>query len=267
MGGRLQDRVAIITGAGSVGPGWGNGKATAVRFAEEGSKIFATDINLDAAAETKKLITDAGGTCVTHIADITKTENVKALVGACMDEFGRIDILHNNVGGSMPGGPADMPEDVWQDQIDHNLTHIYLMCRYVLPIMEEQGKGVIINMSSTSGIRYSGHPHTAYAATKAAIIQFSRSVAIQYAKKGIRCNSILPGLMHTPMVEARLAGHRAGGDVDKIVADRNAAIPMGWAGDGRDTANAALFLASDEARFITATEIIVDGGRSAASPY
>ena len=169
--------------------------------------------------------------------------------------------------GAMPGGPAEMPEDIWQKQIDHNLTHVYLMCRYILPIMEKQEKGVIINMSSTSGIRYSGHDHAAYAATKAAIIQFTRSIALQYAKKGIRCNSILPGLMHTPMIEARLANHRTGGDIAKLIEDRNNAVPMGWMGDGRDTANAALFLASDEARFITATEIIVDGGRSAASPY
>ena len=267
MTGRLQDRIAIITGAGSVGPGWGNGKATAVRFAQEGGKIFAVDLNPEAAEETRKIITDAGGICVTHVADVADTDQVQALVKTCMGEFGCIDILHNNVGGSMPGGPADMPEDVWQGQIDHNLTHVYLMCRYVLPIMEVQGKGVIINMSSTSGIRYSGHPHAAYAATKAAIIQFSRSVAIQYAKKGIRCNTILPGLMHTPMVEARLAGHRTGGDVTKLIEDRNNAVPMGFMGDGRDTANAALFLASDEARFITATEIVIDGGRSAASPY
>lgn len=267
MTGRLQDRVAIITGAGSVGLGWGNGKATAVRFAQEGAKIFAVDINPDAVAETAGIIEGEGGTVATHVTDITKSENVQALVKACMDAYGRIDILHNNVGGSHPGGPADMPEDVWQSQIDHNLTHVYLMCRYVLPIMEKQGKGVVINMSSTSGIRYSGHVHAAYAATKAAIIQLSRIIALQYAKKGIRCNSILPGLMHTPMVEARLAKHRTGGDIEKIVAERNAAVPMGFMGDGMDTANAALFLASDEARFITATEIIVDGGRSAASPY
>ena len=133
--------------------------------------------------------------------------------------------------------------------------------------MEKQNKGVIINMSSTSGIRYSGHDHAAYAATKAAIIQFTRSIALQYAKKGIRCNSILPGLMHTPMVEARLAKQRTSGDVEKLIEERNNAVPMGWMGDGRDTANAALFLASDESRFITATEIIIDGGRSAASPY
>lgn len=267
MTGRLQDRIAIITGAGSVGPGWGNGKATAVRFAQEGAKIFAVDLNADAVEETRRLIAEEGGVCVTRVADVADTDQAQALVKACMDEFGRIDILHNNVGGSMPGGPADMPEDVWQDQIDHNLTHVYLMCRYVLPIMEEQGAGVVINISSTSAIRYSGHDHAAYAATKAAVIQLSRSIALQYAKKGIRCNSILPGLMHTPMVEARLAGHRTGGDAAKLIEDRNNAVPMGWMGDGRDTANAALFLASDEARFITATEIIVDGGRSAASPY
>jgi len=267
MSGRLHDRVAIITGAGSVGPGWGNGKATAVRFAQEGAKIFAVDLNPGAAEETRKMIADEGGTCVTHTADVADTDQVQALVKACMDEFGRIDILHNNVGGSMPGGPADMPEDVWQGQIDHNLTHVYLMCRYVLPIMEAQESGVVINISSTSGIRYSGHTHAAYAATKAAIIQLSRTIALQYAKKGIRCNSILPGLMHTPMVEARLAGARTGGDARKLIKDRNAAVPMGFMGDGMDTANAALFLASDEARFITATEIIVDGGRSAASPY
>ena len=267
MKGRLQDQTAIITGAGSVGPGWGNGKATAVRFAEEGAKIFAVDINEEAVEETRSLITGSAGICTSHVADVADTEQVQEIVQKCINEFGRIDILHNNVGGSMPGGPAEMSEETWQAQIDHNLTHVYLMCRYVLPIMERQGKGVIINISSTSGIRYSGHDHAAYAATKAAIIQLTRSIALQYAKKGIRCNSILPGLMHTPLVEARLANHRTAGDSKKLIEDRNNAVPMGWMGDGRDTANAALFLASDEARFVTATEIIVDGGRSAASPY
>ncbi len=267
MSDRLHNRVAVVSGAGSVGPGWGNGKATAVRFAEEGAKIFAIDIDPKSLEETRKLISDGGGECITHEADVTDRDEVQKLVETCVRKYGRIDILHNNVGGSMPGGPAEMPEDVWQKQIDHNLTHVYLMCRYVLPIMEKQKRGVIINISSTSGIRYSGHDHAAYAATKAAIIQFTRSIALQYAKKGIRCNSILPGLMHTPMVEARLAGHRTGGDIGKLIEERNNAVPMGWMGDGRDTANAALFLASDEARFITATEIIIDGGRSAASPY
>jgi NAD(P)-dependent dehydrogenase (short-subunit alcohol dehydrogenase family) len=185
------------------------------------------------------------------------------MVAACIARFGRVDILVNNVGGSAKGGPADMDEETWQRQIDFNLTSVYLTCRSVLPHMAAQGGGAIVNTSSTSGLRWTGAAQSAYAATKAGVIQFSRVVGVEYAARGVRVNTVVPGQLHTPMVEARLAGQRAGGDVDALLESRLARIPLGFMGDGRDTANAALFLASDEARFITATEIVVDGGMTA----
>jgi NAD(P)-dependent dehydrogenase (short-subunit alcohol dehydrogenase family) len=262
MSGRLQDRIAIITGAGSVGPGWGNGRATAVRFAEEGAKIFAVDRNPDSTAETVDKVKAVGGEIVVHQCDVTDTKSVATMTQACVERFGRIDILMNNVGGSAPGGPVEMSEEVWQTQVDFNLTSVFLTCKHVLPVMEKQKKGAIINVASTSGIRFTGAFQVGYAATKAGVIQLSRVVAVQYAAKGIRVNTVIPGQLHTPMVEARLARQRAGGDVAALLAQRLERIPIGFAGDGRDTANAALFLASDEARFVTGTEIIVDGGMS-----
>lgn len=263
MAGRLQDKVVIVTGAGCVGPGWGNGRAACVRFAQEGAKIFAADLNPDALKETIERTEAIGGEIVGHICDITDTTAVKKMVEACVEKFGRVDVLVNNVGGSAKGGPAEMPEDVWQKQIDFNLTSIYLTCKHVLPIMEAQGSGSIVNTSSTSGMRWTGAAQSAYAATKAGVIQFSKVVAVEYASRGIRVNTVVPGQLHTPMVEARLAGQRAGGDVETLLKTRVARIPLGFMGDGRDTANAALFLASDEARFITGTEIVVDGGMTA----
>ncbi|HXX25958.1 MAG TPA: SDR family NAD(P)-dependent oxidoreductase [Pseudolabrys sp.] len=262
MTGRLQDRIAIITGAGAVGPGWGNGRATAVRFAEEGAKIFAVDRNLDATRETVDKVKAVGGEIIVHECDVTDTKSVAAMIKACVDRFGRVDVLMNNVGGSAPGGPAEMSEDVWEMQIDMNLTSVFLCCKHVLPVMEKQKRGSIINVASTSGIRFTGAFQVGYAATKAGVIQLSRVVAVQYAAKGVRVNSIVPGQLHTPMVEARLARQRAGGDVAALLAQRLKRIPVGYAGDGRDTANAALFLASDESRFVTGTEIVVDGGMS-----
>ena len=260
MSGRLQNRIAIVTGAGSVGPGWGNGRATCVRFAEEGAKIFAIDRDPDKTAETVERVMAVGGEIVTYQCDVTGNESVAAMVKACVDRFGRIDVLVNNVGGSAHGGPVDMPEEVWDAQVDYNLKSVFLTCKHVLPIMERQKSGAIVNVASTSGIRFTGAFQVGYAATKAGVIQLSRVVAVQYAAKGIRVNTVVPGQLHTPMVEARLARQRAGGDVKALLEQRQKRIPIGFMGDGRDTANAALFLASDEARFITGTEIVVDGG-------
>jgi len=262
MTGRLQDRIAIVTGAGSVGPGWGNGRATCVRFAEEGAKIFAVDRDLDKTAETVERVKAAGGEIVVQQCDVTKSDSIAAMVAACLKRFGRIDVLVNNVGGSAHGGPVEMSEEVWDAQVDFNLKSVFLTLKHVLPVMEKQGKGAIVNVASTSGIRFTGAFQVGYAATKAGVIQLSRVVAVQYAPKGIRVNTVIPGQLHTPMVETRLAKQRAGGDVEALLKQRLKRIPAGFAGDGRDTANAALFLASDEARFVTGTEIVVDGGMS-----
>ncbi|MES2531551.1 MAG: SDR family NAD(P)-dependent oxidoreductase [Pseudomonadota bacterium] len=260
--GRLKGRVAFVSGAGSVGPGWGNGRAIAVRFAEEGALVFATDRDPARLVETAERVAAAGGTLVTGQCDATDGASVAAAVAQCVERFGRIDVLVNNVGGSAKGGPVEMAEEVWDAQVDHNLKSVFLGCKHVLPFMERQGSGAIVNMSSTSGLRWTGAAQVAYAATKAAVIQFSRVVAVQYADRNIRCNTVVPGQLHTPMVEVRLAGQRSGGDVQALLAQRQARIPLPFMGDGRDTAAAALFLASDEARFVTGTELVVDGGMS-----
>jgi len=260
MTGRLQDKIALVTGAGCIGPGWGNGRATCVRFAEEGAKIFGVDRNLDSVTETVERVKAAGGEIEIMHCDVTDNASVAAMVAACLKRYGRIDILVNNVGGSAAGGPVEMAEEVWDSQVDSNLKSVFLTCKHVLPVMEKQGAGSIVNLASTSGIRWTGSAQVGYAATKAGVIQLSRVVAVQYAAKGIRVNTVVPGQLHTPMVEARLAKQRAGGDVEALLKTRVARIPMGFMGDGRDTANAALYLASDEARFVTGTEIVVDGG-------
>jgi len=261
MTGRLEGKVALISGAGSVGPGWGNGRAMALRFAEEGAHIFAVDREPGRLVETVARIEALGGEVETYVADVTVSAAVASMVAACVERFGRIDVLVNNVGGSASGGPVEMSEEVWDAQVDSNLKSVFLACKHVLPVMEKQGGGgSIVNIASASGIRWTGSAQVAYAATKAGVIQLSRVVAIQYAGKNIRVNSVVPGQLHTPMVEYRLAGQRTGGDVGKILEQRQSRIPLPFMGDGRDTANAALFLASDEARFVTGTEIVVDGG-------
>ncbi len=262
MSGRLAGKVAIVTGAGCVGPGWGNGRATCVRFAEEGAKIFAVDRDLDSVTETVERVKKAGGEIAVQYCDVTDNDSVAAMVAACLKQYGRIDVLVNNVGGSAAGGPVEMAKEVWDSQIATNLNSVFLTLKHVLPVMEKQKSGAIVNLASTSGIRWTGAAQVGYAATKAGVIQLSRVVAVQYASRGIRVNTVIPGQLHTPMVEVRLAKQRAGGDVDALLKSRIARIPQGFMGDGRDTANAALYLASDEARFVTGTEIIVDGGMS-----
>ena len=260
MAGRLEGKIALIVGAGCVGPGWGNGRAACVLFAQEGAKIFAVDRDMAPMEETVARTREVGGEIATHLCDVTQQASVAAMVRACQDRYGRIDVLVNNVGGSAPGGPVEMTEEAFDGQVEYNLKSVFLACKHALPPMEQQGGGAIVNIASTSGLRWTGAAQVAYAASKAGVIQFSKVVAVQYAPKHIRVNTIVPGQLHTPMVEARLAGQRSGGDVDALLAQRQKRIPLGFMGDGRDTAAAVLFLASDEARFITGTEIVVDGG-------
>ena len=262
MTGRLHEKIALITGAGCVGPGWGNGRAACVRFAEEGARIFAVDVRAEPMVETVERVRAAGGEIESHLCDVTRADAVAAMVEACLAAYGRIDILVNNVGGSAAGGAVELSESDFDGQVDFNLKSVFLTCKAILPVMERQGGGAIVNTASTSGLRWTGSPQVGYASSKAAVIQFGRVTAVEYAPKKIRVNTVVPGQMHTPMVEARLAGQRAGGDVEALLRARRARIPLGFMGDGRDTANAALFLASDEARFITGTEIVVDGGMS-----
>ncbi len=264
----LVGKVAVVTGAGSVGPGWGNGKATAVLLARQGAAVFAIDVEPGAVAETRGIIEGEGGACVAHRCDMLASDEVEAAMAACRDRFGRLDLLVNNVGGSHPGGPVDMPEEVWDRQIDFNLKTAFLGCKHALPVMETGGRGgAVVNVSSIAGLRMgAARVHSAYSASKAGIIGFSKSVAMAYAARGIRCNTVVPGLMHTPLVEHRLVRQLGANDAEALIAKRHASVPMGRMGSGWDVAHAALFLLSDEAGHITGTELVVDGGISAAGP-
>jgi NAD(P)-dependent dehydrogenase (short-subunit alcohol dehydrogenase family) len=266
MAGRLKDRVAIVVGAGSSGPGWGNGKCTAVTFAREGARVLCVDRRLAAARETADIIAKEGGTTAAHEADVTDDGQVAAMVAACLAQWGRIDVLDNNVGIGSTGGPVELEEKDWDLVFDVNVKSFFLTLKHVLPVMEKQGGGAIINVSSIASIRVpKGISYVAYNASKGAVNALTQAVASQYADKGIRCNAILPGLMHTPMIDflaeqyAKDAkDHNAA--YDKMIAIRNKASPTGKMGTGWDTANAALFLASDEAAYVNGHLLIVDGG-------
>lgn len=260
---RFKSKIAIVTGAGCVAAGWGNGRAMAVRLAEEGAKVLAVDRDQARLDETLSLAGEAAASITTCICDVTDSSSVKAMVQACLQAWGVPDILINNVGGSAAGGPIQLSEQDWDSQIDINLKSVFLTCKHVLPHMVERGSGAIVNVASTSGLRWTGSAQVAYAASKAGVIHLSRVVAVQHAPDGIRVNTVVPGQLHTPMVEARLAKQRTGGDVETLLASRVRRIPLGFMGDGRDTASAALYLASDEARFVTGTELVVDGGMTA----
>jgi hypothetical protein len=270
----LTGKVAFIAGAGSVAEGWGNGRATAVLMASRGAKVFGTDYNAEALAGTTAIMEQEGHKdWVGRQTDMTSSEEVKEAVDECLRRFGRIDILVNNVGGSTPGDPVSLSVEAWDGQMDRNLKTAFLGCKHVLPVMERQfeseGKGgAIVNVSSIGSMTFQvgGRVQVGYAASKAGLEGFSRATAIAYVRKGIRVNTVVVGMMHTPLVEHRLTKQLGMADAAELAAQRNALIPMGRMGDAWDVANAVLFLASDEAGYITATQLVVDGGVTAARP-
>ena len=180
MPGRLQDKVALVAGAGCVGPGWGNGRAIAVRFAQEGAKVFAVDKSAEAMAETLDRVREFGGEIRSYTCDVTHSAAVKGMIDACLAAYGRIDVLVNNVGGSAAGGPVELSEEAFDTQLDYNLKSVFLACKHVIPVMERQGGGAIVNLASTSGLRWTGSAQVGYATSKAGVIQLSRVVAVQY---------------------------------------------------------------------------------------
>lgn len=261
---RLDGKVALVTGCGTAGEGWGNGKAITVLLARQGATVFGCDRNLEAAQETRNIVREAGGTMEVQACDVTRGAQVERLVAACMEKFGRIDILINNVGRSEPGDPVTMSEEVWDEQMEVNLKSAFLCCKHVIPVMVKQASGSIINVSSIAGLRYVGKPQVAYAAAKAALMQMTATTGVIYASHGVRVNSVVPGLVFTPLVK-RLAEKYAGGDFEGFVAHRHQQVPMGHMGDAWDVAHATLFLASDESRYITSQQLVVDGGITAAT--
>jgi NAD(P)-dependent dehydrogenase (short-subunit alcohol dehydrogenase family) len=177
----LEGKVALVTGSGSIGPGWGNGKAIAVLFARQSAKVIGVDVNAQAAEETRAIIEGEGGTSIALPCDVTDGAAVRRLVEDCVARFGRIDVLVNNVGRSEPGGPVELDEETWDAQMALNLKSAFLTCKEVLPIMERQGGGAIVNISSVAGLRYIGKPQVAYSAGKAALMQFTKTTAVIYA--------------------------------------------------------------------------------------
>jgi NAD(P)-dependent dehydrogenase (short-subunit alcohol dehydrogenase family) len=262
MGERLKGKTVIVTGAGSILPGMGNGKATAIVFSREGARVMAVDYNLKAAEETKRLIDREGGECIVFKADVSKASDCESMVEACVQTFGRVDILHNNVGMGGYGGAVEASEDFWDETMNVNLKSMFLTCKYALPYMEKQGSGSITNISSLNAIRVQPAPAIAYAVSKAGVIALTREIAIQYAAKGIRANAIIPGFMKTPMVEFYNRDAYGDGDVETMWRRRDAMCPTGKQGESWDVAYAALFLNSEEAKYITGATLVVDGGVS-----
>ncbi len=259
---RLKGKVAMVVGAGSIGPGWGNGKATAVTFAREGAQVFCVDRNAAAAEETVSIINGEGGKAVAFTADVSRSSEIEAMVAACLKAYGRIDVLDNNVGIAETGSVVEVSEAEWDRVFAVNLKSAYLAMKHVIPVMVTQGGGSIINISSIASIRHVGISYVTYGASKAGMNQMTRTTAVEFAPHHVRVNAILPGLMKTPMVEhsVGLAASYARGDVEEMWRKRDAQVPMGHMGDAWDVANAALFLASDESKYVTGIELVVDGG-------
>jgi NAD(P)-dependent dehydrogenase (short-subunit alcohol dehydrogenase family) len=259
--GKLEGRVALVFGAGSVGPGWGNGKAAAVSYAREGVKVVCVDWNKAAAEETAAIIASEGGEAIALVCNVTDAAEVEATVARTVEAWGTIDILHNNVGHAKMGGPVELSAAEWRQELDINVTGMFLACKYTLPVMLARKSGVITNISSTAAIRYVGYDYASYYASKGAVNQFTIGLALQYARDGIRVNAIMPGLMDTPMIHQQITTTYASDEA--MVAARNAACPMGRMGTGWDIAKTAVFLASDDAAYITAVCLPVDGGLTA----
>lgn len=262
MADRLRGKVAIVVGAGQTpGETIGNGKATAILFAREGATVVAVDRDREAVAETVEAIGAEGGRATAVVADVTLAGDCARIADECVRMHGRIDVLHNNVGIGVLGGPVETSEDDWDRVIDTNLKSMFLTCKHVLPHMERQGAGAIVNVSSMAAVRSSPIPMLAYNASKGAVNSLTRSIAMQYAAKGVRANAVMPGLIRTPMAVDHVV-RQFGVDRDRLVRGRDEAVPMKRMGEAWDVAYAALYLASDEAKYVTGIILPVDGGLS-----
>lgn len=258
----LKGRVALVTGGGSVAPGWGIGKACCVAYGRAGMKVVVVDVQRAAAEETARLVREQGTEALALEADVSDAGAVEALAGEAIANFGHVDLVHNNVGIGKVGGPMEIGMEDWDRIHAVNVKSLLLTARAFLPGMAQRRHGVILTTSSIAAIRYPGYPHLAYGVSKAAAIHFMRMVALQYAAEGIRAVTVVPGLMDTPRI-AQTVARQFDADLDKARAGRAAQVPMGIMGDAWDVAHACVFLASDEARYITGTELVIDGGLTA----
>jgi NAD(P)-dependent dehydrogenase (short-subunit alcohol dehydrogenase family) len=263
----LEGRTALVIGGGSIAPGIGIGRAVALAYAREGARVAVADVRPEAAEETVALVREAGGAAQAIAMDVTDDASIRAGVADAVARLGGIDLLHNNVGLGKAGDPAlTSPED-WRRIQDANVTALHVACQAVLPGMIERRRGVILTTSSIAGLRHLGYAHLAYATTKAAAIHFTRMIAIDYARFGIRANTIVAGLIDTPRIELTLKAAYAATGAEDMRARRAAVVPLGRMGRAEDVAEAAVFLASDRAAFVTGTELVVDGGLSAVVPH
>lgn len=260
---RFQDKVVLVIGAGRPEMGWNNGGAAALAYAAEGAQVICVDNDCEAAERSRFHIEASGGRAIAMRADATKLDELEMLVGDVEQKFGRIDVLHNNIGVTVMGGPVDLAEADYQRAVELNLGSVYRTCKAVLPVMEKAGRGAIVNVSSLAAIRWTGYAYFAYSAAKAAVNQATVSVAMEYAARGIRANCVMPGAIDTPMLQQAIAGTY--GTAAEMRQARLAMVPMQCNGSPDDVAQAALFLASDDARFITGVCLPVDGGQSCSA--
>lgn len=262
MSARLAGKVAVVMGAGSIGPGWGNGKAIAVLYAREGASVACVDVRGEAAEETARLIADEGGEAIALQCDVTRLDEIARVQAEATKRFGRVDILNNNVGIARTGSVVDIDEAEWDHVMAVNLKSCFLAMKQFIPAMQQQGGGSIINTSSIASLRYTGVSYVTYSTSKAAMNHMTRTTAVRYARDKVRVNAILPGLMKTPMVETSvsLAGEYGAGDVEAMWRARDSQVPVGHMGEAWDVAWASVFLASDESRYVTGIELVVDGG-------
>tara|TARA_E500000178_G_scaffold65114_1_gene62147 strand:- start:299 stop:1132 length:834 start_codon:yes stop_codon:yes gene_type:complete len=261
----LDGKTAIVSGCGSEGEGWGNGRAIATLLARQGAKVIGTDLNYKAAKNTQDFILKENNKCEIHEVNMSNKKDVDFFFKNVTKQHKKINILVNNVGRSEPGDPEVMDYDVWREQFSTNLDTAFFAIKQIIPTMKKNGGGSIVNISSVAGMRYVGKPQVGYSASKAALMQMTKTTAIIHAENKIRLNCVVPGLMHTPLVE-RLANKYADGKYEEFVKTRNNQVPMKKMGSSFDVANTVLFLASDEAKYITGTEIVVDGGLTATTP-
>lgn len=266
MAGRLQGKTALILGAGCVSDGWGNGNATAVAFAREGANIVSVDMDEAAAARTAELVRQEGGQVIHVQADVANQEQIERAVQLTVEQFGRVDILHNNAGANAKGGPVETSEEDWDRVMAVNAKGALFSCKAVIPVMQRQGGGSIIHISSIASVAWTGHPFISYHASKAALNHMTRVMAVQYAADNIRCNCIMPGLIDSPRIHGTILS-LYDGDVEKMQRTRSASVPMKRMGEVWDVAHAALFFASDESKYVTGVVMPVDGGITCSLPH